>query len=93
MQADTAPSPGRMADVNLEPIAMLITGCGAIAMGFALVLFRAEFAARNKKNIEASVVGKLFPWIGERSTPGKMIPVGVVSLFVGIVLVVRSISG
>ncbi|WP_370057103.1 hypothetical protein [Leifsonia sp. EB41] len=78
--------------MNVEPIVMLIAGCGSIATGFALVLFRSEFAARNKKNIEASIVGKLFPGFGERSTPGKMIPVGVISVIVGITLIVRSIS-
>ena len=71
---------------------MLIAGFGMIAAGVGTVLYRAEVAAKNRKNIEAGIVERLFPGFGAGSTPERMIPVGVLLVIAGITVIVKSFS-
>ncbi|MGO4534837.1 hypothetical protein [Leifsonia sp. 2MCAF36] len=74
--------------MDLESIAMLLSGALAFLGGVAIILFRDQVARKNKENIEAKL-GKLFPGFADHSTPGRMVPVGAAAILIGIALMVN----
>jgi hypothetical protein len=77
--------------VSIEGVAMLIVGAIATVVGLGVILFRDAVAQKNRENIEARL-GRLLPGFSEHSTPGRMIPVGIGGILIGVGLIFRAIT-
>lgn len=79
--------------MGIQAIVMLVVGCFTAIAGVGIILYREAVAERNRKNVEARF-GRLFPGLAEKiSTPGKLIPAGIVGAVVGAILVWRALAG
>lgn len=76
--------------MNLEAVVMLVAGLGVSVAGVAAIVFRSQLADRNRRNIEQRF-GKLLPGFAEGSTPGRMIPVGIAGILIGLVIVGKAV--
>lgn len=79
--------------MNVESLIMLLVGIGTVVGAVAIIIFRKKVAEIQKANAQAKF-DKTFPGLAGRiSTPAKMALAGVCGVAVGLLVIVKALSG
>jgi hypothetical protein len=71
---------------------MTISGTLGIAAGIGIVVFRDRIAAKNRANLEKRV-DRWFPGFSAGSTPSRMVPVGLLTILISVVVILKATLG